>query len=688
MRHGAGQDGLGRCGGDVLQGVDGGQRRLVRGRPGVQPLDQLLNPLLILGSGPSQQLPRLDARRKLGSGKRGRQQPQRIGQCRRGGGSLQSVDRDRRPAAGTGFDVDLFQHRLDSFLIRRRGPHGQPLRIVGRGRQSSSGQGRGQYLRGVGSRDVLQRVDGDLPCDLRRRRLSQFVDQRPDLLVVFGRGPDDHLPFLGTRRETGLGNHSGQERAGVVDGAGAHAFHFVDRYRVGTLRVARDVDLFDDGLDRRLVGRAGPGGQSLRIAHVGTQLGPRHSAGHDRLGRGGCNVLQAVDGSHGRFVRRRPGVQAIDQFLDALMVLGAGPGQQLPRFGPRREFGFGIRGRQQLRRVRHVRRQGRALQPVNGHRGPVRRTGFDIHLGQDRLDRVVVRGTGPGGQTLRLACVDRQFRLRHRRLQQRPHAVGIGELQRVHGHLGSVGGVAGAGQLVDQLLDLLVFGRGGPGDHLLRSGAQRETGSRKSVGQKAAHVQAAGRGHARQRVDDGLGSQLGHLRHVDVLQNGLDGSMIRRPRPGGEALRIGRIGGQFRSRRHLPQDGQRGGRRNGCGGIDGDFRCRFDGRLLRQLVHQDLQTLVVPGSRPSQQLIGLGGPRDPGRRHRGGQKLLCIDQGRGVHVFERIDDGGRIRPGSFFDIDLRQCVFDRLMLGRLAPHGQPLRVEGIRRELGGGYDLP
>jgi hypothetical protein len=271
-RHGSGQDAGGIGGGDEPRRVDGHPRRRLGGRLFRQLFDQRLKLVVVLGHGPGQQLIRLSAARDAGGRDRRRQELQR--ESHRGGiHAIQRIEDCCGAGSGCFFDVDLRQGLLDGLVLGRFGPGRQALRVGRVGGQLGAGNHLGQDGLGLTGLDVLQRVD-----DQRRRvlfcRSPHPPYQRPDLLVVSGRSPSDDLPGFGAGRERGLGERLGQREHLVVSGRGTGGRHGIHLDAGHLLRIAFDIDLFQNRCDRSMVGRVGPSGHPLRISRINRDSWP------------------------------------------------------------------------------------------------------------------------------------------------------------------------------------------------------------------------------------------------------------------------------------------------------------------------------------------------------------------------------------------------------------------------------
>ena len=104
------------------------------------------------------------------------------------------------------------------------------------------------------------------------------------------------------------------------------------------------------------------------------------------------------------------------------------------------------------------------------------RIALDVDFLHDAGNRLVLRRTGPRGQPLRIAGVNRELGLRHGGLQNLLGAGRRDELQVVHGHFGCQLGSRFLDHLIDQVFDFRVIFRRGPSDHLAGTGTGHEAG--------------------------------------------------------------------------------------------------------------------------------------------------------------------------------------------------------------------
>ena len=432
--------------------------------------------------------------------------------------------------------------------------------------------------------------------------------------VVFGRGPGDELAGVGARGEHGFGKRRAEDGQRVVrrNGTGL-AFQHVHGDGLAAGQIAFDVDLVQDRLDRRLVGRAGIGGQAAGIFGVGSEFRQRDRGGQHAQGGRGQDVLQRVHRGHGGFLRRRPGVQTIDQGLDLFVILGRGPGDELVGFGAGQEAGARKGLGQQADRVSH-RRGGRLpLEPIDGRRRASAAFAFGVDLGQHGLDLLVVGGAGQRGQPLRIGRVGGKRRFGERRRQDGGRGRRGDPLQRVQRHLGRVFRRRSGVHLFDQGFDPGVILGSGPGNKLVGFGAHGERGFRERRAKDGQGVvQPSGGRRAFELVDADGGIAAGIALDVDLLQDLLDRRLVGRAGVGGQAVSVLGVGTEFGLGDGGGQQGQRGGGRDVLQGVH-----RGLGRLLRrrsdvQTVHQGLDLLLILGGGPSDELAGFRAQQEAG----------------------------------------------------------------------------
>ncbi len=281
-----------------------------------------------------------------------------------------------------------------------------------------------------------------------------------------------------------------------------------------------------------MIGRAGPGGQTLRVFGVDRQfrLGDRRLK---HLGRaGGRDVLQGVEHDLGR----RFLAQLVNQALDLLVVLCRRPGDDLIRLGSLRELGIGKRLPQETKSIQRT----SPIHPFHrvDHRFG-RRFGvaFYVDLPENRVDHLVLGWASPGGQSLRVSGVHAQLGHRNRRCEHLHGTLGRNVLHRVHGCL-RLGGRWALIHLVDQRLDFYVVLDRGPGDYLARLRPHGELRFRERGAQEVCGVGGKTRVHAFQRVDDDFRRRL--LAHL--FDKGLDLFVILCRRPRHHLVRLGALG--------------------------------------------------------------------------------------------------------------------------------------------------
>jgi len=684
LRHGRGQQTQCRGGGDVLQRVHGGHRRFLRRRPGVQTIHQGLDVLLILGGRPGDKLAGFGAQQEAGAWEGLRQQAERV--AHRGGRSLlfQHVHGDRRAPGASALDVQFGHHGLDPLVIRRAGKDGEPLRIGRVGGERRLGHGGLQHGRRGRGGDPLQRVHGDLGRLFRRGGRVQLGDERFDPLVVLGGGPGHKLIGFRAHGERGFWKRGAEDGQGVRQrGRDRRAFELVDGDGGAAGGVALDVDLLQDLLDRRLVGGTRVCSQPAGVFGIGADLRLGHRRGQQTQRRGGGDVFQRIHGGFGRFLRRRSGVQLVDQGLDAFVILGRGPGDELARFRAHQDAGAGKGLRQQADGVAHRRIGNLLLQLVHDDRRLAAGVALDVDLRQDRLDHFVFRGAAGGGEPLRVGGVRGEGRPRHGGLQHGDRAGGGDRLQRVQRDLGGMFGGRRRVQPIDQGLDaLVVFGRG-PSDEFAGVGAQGEVGFRE---RRAEHAQGVQHRRRRRLVfqlvhgDRRLGR--GCAFDVDLLQDGLQHLMVARLGDGHD-LAVVSAGRDFRGGHRRSQDGE------GCRRRDVLQRVRLGRRLcgrhflLGHLFDRRADRLLIVRRGPGRQAAGLGIHGQTGRRDEAGEHL---QDGLRVGLAARINHQARFVLVFRSRLQLLDGLGDHGLVRLAGPH-QDAFGHRVRDDLGVGQLL-
>ena len=616
FRDRGGQQGDRAGGRDVLQRVHRGFGSFLRRRAGVQAVDHVLDVRVVFGRSPGHNLADLGAQQEAGAGKCLGQQADRVAGRRGRRLPLQLVDNDLRASAALALDVDLGQCSGDLLLVGRAGQDRQSLGIGGIRGDRGFGHRRLQHGRCAGGGDRLERVQGDLGRVLRRRGGVQLVDHRLDPGVVFFRGPGDELVGFRSRRECGFGERGAEHGQGVVQRTGGRgSFELVHDDRRLAAGLSFDVDFGQDRLDILVFRRPSGRGQPLRIGRVGG----KGRAGHRRLQHGqragGGDRFQRIQGDLDHVLGCRRRVQAIDQGLDASMVLGRGPGDELARVGAEGEIGVGKGRAKHVQSVHHGRRRGLVFQPVDHDRRLGAGRAFDVDLLQDGSQHLLVARLGHGDH-LAGVRTGGDFGGGHGGGQHGQRRGGGDVLQRVRLGAGLARGDLRLGHLLDRLADRLLVFRRGPSGQAAGLGVHGDAGRRHQAGE---HQHQGLRIGVAAGVDDQLRFVLVIRTRLQLVDGLGDGRVIRFAGPSEDPAGLG-IRQDLGLGQLLLQD------RDGDLGRDFGQRVRLQlqfkiaGRSAAQLFQRGLDLRVVLGSRPDEDAPRLGVDHELGVGEQAGQE--------------------------------------------------------------------
>ncbi len=288
---------------------------------------------------------------------------------------------------------------------------------------------------------------------------------------------------FGPRRELGIRKGIYQQTQGIGNRRRTrNAIQFVNGDRRAAASFALDVDFLQDGLDRFVIGRAGPGGQPGRIGGILGELGLGHGVFQKSHGGGRGDVLEDVDRCRGRIFWSWRFVDLFDQRRNLLVILGRSPSHNLSVLRAQCKAGVGYDLRQETQGIVGTARSA-ALDLVD-YGGGRRSAGvFGVNFGEDGLDRLVIRRDSQPGQTLWIVGIRCERGFGNHIFQ---HGRGIGcrnELQRVDRDFRRFFRRRSSIQLAEQSLDLqMIFSRG-PSDHLAQFGPGGESGLGKSLRQ-------------------------------------------------------------------------------------------------------------------------------------------------------------------------------------------------------------
>ncbi len=553
-------------------------------------------------------------------------------------------------------------------MLRRAGQGDELIGLRARGelrlRHDHLEQRRGRRVR-----QSVERVDDHLPAGFgflggRRDRFDHLAHP----LLLRRARPDHQLARIAAQADPRLRHlrlqHGHRRRGG-------HALDGVDLDRGDGLGPL-GVDLLEDLGDRLVLGRRGPNVQLLRVVRVGGDLGLGHGRGDDLRRGGGRGRPERVDGDLRLLLRRGLLGQLFHELGDLLLLLGAGPGDELAGLRAQHDLGAGDRVVDESADVEGT-----------GRRHPFERVDHDLGvfraLHVDRLerggDRLVVGRARPNDQLVAFGARG-DLRLRHHLLQEGRRR-GAGErFERVDPGRARGLALAGRRDFVNERGDLLVVGGPRPDDQLLRVAPQVDPG----LGDLGAEHGAHSRGrHSLDRVDLHGGSR-GRAFGVDLFEDGGDRLVLVGPRPYGQLLRVVRIERDFGLGHRRGEHFHGGGGRGRLERVDGD-PMGLVGRLVGQLVDQAGDLLVHLGRRPGDDLALLGPDGEPCLGNRFAQEARRVDGARSAHAVERVDDRLGLFGLGAFDVDRGQRALDHLVVSRRRPGGQLVGVRA-RRELG------
>ena len=297
------------------------------------------------------------------------------------------------------------------------------------------------------------------------------------------------MPGFGAQQEAGRGKGLRQQADGVAHrGRRGLPFQLVhDNRRLGA-RIAFDVDLGEDCLDRLVIRGASAGRQPLGVGRVDGKGRLGHGRSQHLGGAGAGDVGQRIQLDLQLLVGRRARIELLDQRLDALVVLGRGPSDDLAGLGAHRERRAGERGSESEQRVRDCGSGWLASQLVDGHGGAAGGIAFDVDLVQDLLDSRLVDRVGIGCQTAGIGGIGRQLGPRDGGRQQRDGRGGRDVLQRIDRRHRRFFRRRARVETVDQRFDfLLILGRG-PSHKLSDVGPSQKAGQREGLCQQANRI--------------------------------------------------------------------------------------------------------------------------------------------------------------------------------------------------------
>ncbi len=733
-----GTEGLDRAGGrSVLQVV---RDRLAGqlGRLFNELLDQLGDQLVVLGAGPGDDLRRLGAGAELRVRDRLHQEPGGEHRAARIE-PFQGVDSRRGGRLRRSFSIDLLQDTDDLLLIRLPCP-GDQLARLGAGAEVGHRHRLTQEHHGLGGRDHLEIVDHRLAGQL-GRLLVELLDKLVEKFVVLRRGKGDQPAPISAQRNLRLGNGLLEETQSVVGPLRCHVFqriddgpgHFVGRaldvdllerplddlvvlrpgpgdqlvglralvergvghglledldcrgglddlqriHHRARGRVGRlfDVDLLEDSLDHHVIGRPGQRGQLLR-ALVGREARAGHRLFEGLHGAIGADRLQGVDDGPGGRLRRRLDVDLLERAGDDFVLRRASKSDQLLRVFPGAEVGPACHLLEKSRRFLG----GNPLQRIDNRlSGELGR--LVEHLLDQLRDPLVISRSGPGDQLAGVGverqgclgdCVPNEDKrvVRPARLHAR---------QRIGDHFDRRVGRSFHVDLVQGLLDLLMVGRPGPGDQLVRLGPFVEQG----IGDgRLEHLDGRARVHPFERVDDRAGGRVGRLLDVDLFEDPLNHLVIGRPGDRRQLLRA-LVGGERRVGNRLLKGLDRA---VGADGLERVHQClrRQLRHLLGQLLDELGNLLVVLRPGPNDELLRIGADGEVGVGDGVAEESHRVIRETRIHSFQRI----HYRDGVFrpFDVDLLERLADQLVVPRPGQRDELIRL-GAGRKLGLGHGL-
>ena len=352
----------------------------------------------------------------------------------------------------------------------------------------------------------------------------------------------------------------------------------------------------------------------------------------------------------------------------------------MSEFGPQQQAGAWKGLGHQADSITHPGARCQPLQLVHNHRRLAARFALDVDHTEDRLNLLLVAGTGQRGQTLGIGGIRAEGRARHGRLQHGDRAGGRDGLERIQGHLRSILRRRLGVQPVDQRLDTLVILGRGPGDELAHVGAQRKVGFGKGRAEDAERVQHGRRGRLMfQFVDGDRRLARGHAFDVDVRENRLQHLLLARL-GNGHQLAFVRSGRQLGGWNGRGQHAERSlaGDMLQLVHLGGRFGCRD--LLFRHLFDRPADGLVVPGGRPGGQAACLRVDGQASFRHQAGEHL---DEGLRICVTAGVNDQLRlvlvVRPR----LQLLDGLGDHLLV-RLVGPDEDLVGPGIGHDFGIG----
>ena len=720
--------------GDVfrLHRVDRHHAVSVEPTVGFDLVDGRLDRRVVFGIGPGDQLRGVLADSELGLRDNRREDLHRGG----GAGRPQRIDGDRRLLLFRSLLGQLIQRRLDLFVFRRAGQRDQ-LASVAAGIDRRLGHGLHQHADRRLGVDRLDCVDLHPGRRLCRLFLAHLLDGLLDQLMIGGPGPGDQLPRVRPDAELGLGHDQAEQGSRL---GRRRRIQRIDHHSRGRLFRLFLRKILNRRLDLRLLVAPGPDDQLVGIV-AGSEPGQRECARQKLHRAGRRRFLQGVNHD----LRRRFGRldKLIDQLLDLLVVLGAGPGDDLVGRVAEGQPRLGDRVLQELHDIEHAPDLGDP-QLVDGQLGKFFIRDRNVDLLEGLLDQHVILGPRPSDQLVGLrpradlGLRHRQLenlyragrgdlvervghrlerllgRIPHRKLvddlldprllgrpcpndklvrvgplggdrvgnrlaEHRRHRGGCHVFQVVHDQLARVLGPAV--DLVDQLLDPLVILGPGPGDDLVFGHAGGEPGLRHALHQEPHHVVALAQVGRVQLVDDRLGLLFFRTLDVDLLEGLLDQGVILGPRPNDQLTGL-RPRADLGLRHRQLENLHRAGRGDLVERV-GHRLERLLGRILRrELVDRLLDVLVLVGPRPDDELVGIRAGRGERRR----RDPLDHRRGRrGRRVLQVVNHQARLLVGRPFDVDLRQRLGDHFVVFGPCPGHELVQVRAGREHRLGRY---
>ncbi len=379
------------------------------------------------------------------------------------------INHQLRLVLGVRSGLHLFQDLGDLGVLRRTGPNQERprLRVAGglHVRQHLL-----DHLDRRGRFGVRNRVNHELVAGVARRAGVDLLQGLLDGLLLFGKRPDDQPPRPRIQHELRVG----EERLHDLEHAG-RVCRLERKGQDPVLLHGRDLplELLEDVGNHRVLRGLGPDGQLARL-RLGDHLDARQlrgERGHHRLeplllGRG-----DRVGDQLSLFVQHGDLFHLVDRGLDDRVVRRRGDHRQ--PFPSRFEGNLRLRG-QTLKRCDN----GRRLHPgerIEPHLRGIGRRRFRLQLLQDRADRPLIGRHRQRDQALGLR-IDREFRVRQERLQEREGRGGIGLREPIGFHLRCALDAGAAAELFQGLLHSLMLCRSAQDHQLARLHLQRQFG--------------------------------------------------------------------------------------------------------------------------------------------------------------------------------------------------------------------